>query len=388
MRPGYQRYAVLFALPLLLAGAYLGASHRILQGMGETTGPVEAAQLQEQAEMRYSSAIAYRPRPYKIERALLRQRETIILGSSRVMQFVAAPWGDKATNAGGAMRDMESGHIFVDRMLAAYRPKRIIIGIDWWWFATSRELDSPSDVDPSLSLSLPDYLLPAEWLLDGSLTPARAWQSMVTPEALPPGIGFSARLQYAGWDAFGHYDYGRALMVQGNFTDIQFRETLDEVQSTSGKNFRFPGAAFSDAYWQQFVTLIAKLEEAGVEIVLFMPPIAGPLHKWVAAQPEPNMVNEVRRRLASLETPFFDFHDPRTLGTPDCEFVDGQHGGEVTYLRILRALAEAKAAGIHEIVDRPLIDRLIAENTGRASLRSADPARPAEIDILELGCAK
>lgn len=384
----YRRYAVLFTLPLLLAGAFLGASHRILEGMGETTGPIAAAHLQEQEALRYSSAIAYRPRPYKIERAILRQRETIILGSSRVMQFVASPWGDKATNAGGAMRDMESGHIFVDRILAAYQPKRILIGIDWWWFAASREPDSPRDVEPNLSLSLPDYLLPAEWLLDGSLSPTTAWLSSVAPAELPVGIGFSARLQYAGWDAFGHYDYGRALMVQSDNTDVQFRETLDEVQSTSAKNFRYPGAAFSESYWQQFVALIGKLEQAGVEVVLFMPPIAAPLHDWVATQPEPNTVNEVRRRLAALETPFFDFHDPQTLGTTDCEFVDGQHGGEVTNLRILRALAAAQVAGLQEVVDLPMVDRLIAENAGRASLRASDPDRPAEIDFLELGCAK
>jgi hypothetical protein len=388
MRERYRRYAILFGLPLVLAGAFLGASYGILHGLGETTGPIEAAQLQERNETRYSSALAYRPRPYKIERTLLRQRETIILGSSRVMQFVPAPWGDKATNAGGAMRDMASGHIFADQILAAYHPKRIIIGIDWWWFAANREVDSPRDLDPILSLSLPDYLRPAEWLLDGSLRPARAWQSLVAPADLPPGIGFSARLQYAGWDAFGHYDYGRALMVQTDNTDVQFRETLDEVQSTSVKNFRYPGVAFSESYWQQFVALLEKLEAAGVEVVLFMPPIAAPLYDWVAAQPEPNTVNEVRRRLASLETPFFDFHDPRSLGTSDCEFVDGQHGGEVTYLRILSAMATAKAADLDQIVDLPLIERLIVENEGRAGLRSADPDRPAEIDFLGLGCAK
>jgi hypothetical protein len=86
---------------------------------------------------------------------------------------------------------------------------------------------------------------------------------------------------------------------------------------------------------------------------------------------------------------YYDFSDSAAVGSPDCEFVDGLHGGYVTYLRMLRIMApdlEADAATRGLVKPVADLDRLIAANQGRATLHDEPAGR--EIDYLGLGCNK
>lgn len=386
LRP--MRYAVLFALPLIVAAAFLGVSHLVLQRLGENIDPVTAAQIQQSTDISYSSGLFYRPRPYKIELARLARADTILLGSSRAMQFVGAPWKTGAINAGGAMRDIESGEIFADKILAVYRPKRIILAMDWWWFSVTRDPDSAGDVNPKTEFTLHELVQPAMWIWDGILSGANLSTALFHPDALQPAIGLPAHFSHAGWDPFGHYDYGDMLSEQAGGPDVGFEETFDDLQRKSKGNDRAPWNGFSEPNWQRFEALIKRFQDAGAEVIIFLPPVAGPVHDWLAQQPEPNIVNEVQRRLPSLPALTFDFHDPRTIDTDPCEFVDGIHGGEVSYLRVLHAIAADPSADLENDVDQAVIEKLIAANAGHASVKRDDPNRQPEADFNSLGCRK
>lgn len=383
--PNYRRYALIFAVPLLIAGAMLGLSYLILSRAGETIDPITAAQMQQSADIRYSSGLFYRPRPYKIERAKLAKADVILLGSSRAMQFVKDPWKVSAINAGGTMRDLESGEIFVNAVLSTYRPKQIVISLDWWWFSTTRRPDNPADASPLTPLTLHEFTQPAVWLWDGTMSPSEFGKLLFAPGELSHDIGAPALFKDAGWDPFGHYDYGVGLTQPSGGSDVGFRATLDDIARTSKRNDRAPWHPFSEPSWQRLEALVKQLQEQDVETILLLPPVAPQVYDWLASQPEPNLVNELRRRLATLPALTFDFHDPRSVGTDGCEFVDGIHGGEVTYLRVLDAIAADPSSHLDDAVDRPMIQRLIAENVGRATVRRDGRM---EADFNGLGCQK
>jgi hypothetical protein len=386
--PRNLRYALLFALPLAIAFAGLGTSYLALWRAGETIDPITAARQQQEQDVRYGSALFYRPRPYKIEGATLRRADVILLGSSRAMQFVETPWRESAFNAGGAMRDLESGEMFVDAVLKAYHPKQMIITLDWWWFSETRRPDAPSDASPETPLTLHELMQPAVWLWDGTLSFGELSSLLVDPGALKPGIGLSARFKYAGWNAFGHYDYGSLLAEQAGGNDIGFQETLKDIARKSKRNDRAPWNAFSAQTWQRLEALVTRLQEAGTEVIVVIPPVAKPIYDWLVEQPEPNLVKELQRHLGTLPALTFDFHDPATVGTDPCEFVDGMHGGEVSYLRVLDAMATDPSSHLDHAVDRALIRQLIAGNAGHASLKHDDPDRAPEADFNSLGCRK
>lgn len=382
----YRRYALIFAVPLLISAAFLGLSHLVLLRAGETIDPITAARLQQSADIRYSSGLFYRPRPYKIERAKLAKADVVLLGSSRAMQFVRDPWKTPAINAGGAMRDLESGEIFVNALLETYRPKQVIMILDWWWFSSARRPDSPADASPLTPLTLHELTQPAAWLWNGTLNAGELRRLLFAPGELSPDIGVPALFKDAGWDPFGHYDYGVSLTQPSTGTDIGFKATLDDISRESKRNDRAPWQPFSEENWQRLEALVKLLQEHDVETILVLPPVSQPIHDWLAAQKAPNLVNEVRRRLATLPALAFDFHDPHSIGTNDCEFIDGTHGGEVTYLRVLGAIAADPSSHLAAAVNRPMIQLLVAENAGHATVRRE--GRAAEADFNGLGCQK
>lgn len=382
----YRRYALIFVLPMLVASALLGLSYLLLARAGETIDPITAAEMQQSADIRYSSGLFYRPRPYKIERAKLAKADVVLLGSSRAMQFLKDPWKVTAYNAGGTMRDLESGEIFVNAILEIYRPKQIIITLDWWWFSTTRRPDNPADASPLTPLTLHELTQPAVWLWEGTLSPSAFGKLLFAPSDLSHDIGVPALFRDAGWDPFGHYDYGISLTQPSAGSDVGFKETLDDIARTSKRNDRAPWHPISEPNWQRMEALVKRLQEHDVETILVLPPVAPAIYDWLQAQPEPNIVNEVRRRLGTLPALTFDLHDPHSIGTDGCEFVDGIHGGEVTYLRVLDAIAADPSSHLTEAVDRPMIQRLIAENVGRATVRR--DGRAAEADFNGLGCQK
>jgi len=100
------------------------------------------------------------------------------------------------------------------------------------------------------------------------------------------------------------------------------------------------------------------------------------------------LLDELNRRIATLDVPVFIFHDPTELGSSDCEFIDGFHGGRVTYLRMLDAIVRSGKTNLARYIDLDSIDRLIAENAGRATLREDERAGEPETDFLDFGCRK
>lgn len=382
------RYIALFALPGLIVSSILGLSYLILARAGENISPIAAAQIQQTRDISYSSALFYRPRPYKIERARLAKADIVILGSSRAMQFVRQPWRASTYNAGGAMRDLESGEIFVNNLLEVYHPKKVIITLDWWWFSSTRRPDAIADASPETPLTLHELVQPFMWLWHGTLSTENTSKLLFSSKDLKPAIGIPAHFKNAGWDSFGHYDYGDLFIEQAAGPDVGFEETLKDIQRKSKRNDRAPWNSFSEENWQRLETLINRLQDSGTDVIVLLPPVAGPIYDWLAEQVEPNLVKEVQRRLTKLTALTFDFHDPKTIGTDRCEFVDGTHGGEVTYLRILSAIAADPSADLESAVDQTVIAKLIADNAGHASLKRDDPDREPEADFNSLGCKK
>ena len=51
------------------------------------------------------------------------------------------------------------------------------------------------------------------------------------------------------------------------------------------------------------------------------------------------LLDDLHDHLQQSGYAYYDFSDPKLLDSSGCEFVDGFHGGFVTYLRILQKVA-------------------------------------------------
>jgi len=94
-------------------------------------------------------------------------------------------------------------------------------------------------------------------------------------------------------------------------------------------------------------------------------------------------VSALLRSIEGIE--FYDFSRGSTLGTSDCEFLDGTHPGDVVYYRMLESILSRNPASSL----RPYVSlSLVREQIQRFEERTIADDNFEEGDFLELGCAK
>lgn len=384
-------YVSLFFAPMLLAALLLGSLYSFLNRVNETIGPVSAAQMQDSRGDLYGPALVYRPFAYKLERYRLKQPEILIVGSSRAMPFAGEVFTSSMINAGGAANTLDQAIAFTREAIAVHKPKSILITLDFWWFNPNRddEIDATGDLSDEVEISLTQLLTPLEWMVDGKLHVASLLEGMLPFSSLPPGIGAFAKFGGRGWDVYGRYDYGTLLDGGMASDDRQFKRTLKRLQSakkSSKLNVRVGPSADSVA---ALGGLLSELEAQSVDVTLVLPPLAGPVLKAISEDDDNRLLPLWRDAMNRLGARVFDFTDPATIGSADCEFVDGFHGGEVTYMRILDAIANFGGSFLARAIDRDMVASLIESNVGHARVAELRPGNmPAEVDFLDLGCDK
>jgi len=388
---GYGRYLAVLAIPCLIVAAYLGLAYFILDANREDVGPVEAAEIQSQSGGLYGSALFYRPGLYKLALYERSAADIVVLGSSRSMEFRAEGFAAPMINVGGNGATIAEAKAVIDRMLEIRKPKALILTIDYWWFNDARSEEAAhSNKLGDTRFTLQQLMMPIAWIKEGS---ASLGGLIAPPRTAPDGgprLGVFANQNNTGFDRYGAYHYGGLLVGESKADDVKFKKTLRRIERARKDSKLAINAPFSEDMFRQFQDLAKEVRDSGVELILVIPPVAPPVYAVMQARPGPLLNELIVQRLKAAGETVLDFHNPASIGTDQCEFSDGYHGGEVTALRMLRAIRA-------HYVDRPEIAALIqpeAElgalidaNAGRAAL-AGPPLASKEVDFLKLGCAK
>ena len=381
-------YNLAFALTAAVLLALMGMSYLFLTRTGDTIPPSQAAARQESEDVLFGSALYFRPVPYKL--ALYRQRkpDVAIVGSSRAIEFVKHGFTTSMVNM-GSMRDMAQIRLLLQSMFAVHRPKLVILTIDFWWFNSARTEEAvdlqPDTVGP---LSLAQLAQPFQWIAQGKIGVGDFLAGALSPGFKPTGIGVAAMYDHAGYDRDGAYDYGGILRGREPHSDRRFKRTLKRIAETHEHNKFNVHTPLDPGQWQELEEIIRMVEAQGSELILVVPPVSKAIVDVLASNGAPILLDQMNERLAGIGHPVFNFHDPTALGSSECEFLDGFHGGRVTYLRMLQAILRSGQTNLASYVDAGEIDRLIAENAGHAMLKENMLPGEPETDFLELGCKK
>ncbi|MBL8709258.1 MAG: hypothetical protein JNL25_08700 [Rhodospirillaceae bacterium] len=390
-RAATARYLVLYLAPLVIAAIVGAGLYGFLVRAGETVGPVSAAHRQAETGELYGPALVYRPFAFKLERYRQIKPDVLLVGSSRVMAFAGEAFATSMLNSGGGANTLDQAIKFTETALAIHRPKTILLGLDFWWFNPNRddEVDTTTHDSDEIDLSLSQLLMPVDWIASGQVSIREVVATLTPFGDRRPGIGVLAKFARQGFDRYGRYDYGALFDGGLDGEDEMFARTLRRLRD-AGPSSKFnvrpspAPAALSDLRG-----FLQRMRASGVEIMLFLPPVAEPVRAQLSDDPEDRLLPQWRAALREFETPILDFEDARLIGSPPCEFIDGFHGGEVTYLRVLDAIAGAGGSILAESIDREAVAALIAGNAGHARIRELRPAgTPTEVDFLKLGCDK
>lgn len=376
-------FLVLFALPI--CGNWL-----FLLNSGELLPIKEIVNRQLQTGENYLVGLATRNQGYYYKREMYFQHKPTVFvhGSSRVMQFKKDYFSHSMFNSGGTMSSVNEGYSFIKEVFAKHKPEIMIMGIDYWWF--NKNVIAPTTtIKPPLELShrisFRSYLLPYKWLWQGKINFAEYFQQMdplnLLRNTYPRGIGVDAIVNRSGFAPDGSYVYTKYVIGKEPSIDPHFSHNLALIKMND-PHFE-QGAVVDETHFKNFMDMLAYLQEQNVKVILFIPPIAptvtGHLQNFT-------LIEDLRKKLNKAGILYYDFHDPKFLSINDCEFLDGTHGGEVLYARILEWMADHEPQLKHHLRNEYV--HAVGKYYRNLAMIPNEITSSPEIDFLGIGCGK
>lgn len=338
---------------------------------------------------------------YKLQLYAAVKPQVVALGSSRVMQFRGAYFRRPFLNVGGTAGNLPVLRSTLDAMLRLHRPEAVILGLDFWWFMPRWNPDPFKEEPPtsgSYGYNLDSLKKPWTWLLEGKIS----WRDLLGP-VLPRSLGGFRDDRYGimaqqtddGFGSDGSWYYTGEITGQKRPFDYRFEDTLKQVRygikafapSPPLKDSRDVGG-ISTAHLDAFAEIYCRLKARGIATYVFIAPLSITALDALRAREEdyPHLFR-LRDALLARGIEVMDFTDPRTFAATDCEFVDGFHGGEVVYARILRDMADCWSS-LLAYVDMDKINAVIRDWRGHALVPDPRLTDRPEVDFMRSDCPK
>lgn len=339
--------------------------------------PAEVAVIQKNSpDTLYLSGLDQDVSRYKLELTKLRTPEIVAIGSSRAMQVRNEFLNGRLVNWGGTIRTIGQLQWAAEQLIKLdKKPKLALIYLDPWWF-NERYLDG-RDIFVLKENRITNVFRSAYVLTSRAISHGVAKK--------PGRLGMAAIQSNQGYDDYGSFHYVARVTGVEMHSDVQFERTLRLI-GTQGD--RFIGAQESNPIAvQRWMETRKLLESNGITVVGMIAPLA------------PSAIELMRKNgrhdyfftLASrLGTNVFDYVDPTAFsGADNCEFLDGFHGGEITYARMLLALTALRPA-LLPFINTEFLRTFVKDNSGLTSPITMQKYGEGkrEIDFMKLGCRR
>lgn len=338
----------LFVTPLLLVLALPAA---LMQASGEFTSARRVIGLQVEAKVlvlfgrAYSDPTAY----YKFASVLERRPELLVLGTSRVLAIRANAFkpGLGFFNAGNGVTRLRHFRAFLDRIPRGQEPRLMLIGLDQYLFNERFDNLGPDGVEQQWTTDrdVADVFFGSWKDVYADFFRGKFSLAQLAPVDSEIRIGVNARVHRNAFRNDGSYTWASYVAdpLNARHEDHGFRNTLDRI-AKGNRRFEY-GAKVSPAALQEVGALLRVCKARGVHVVAFLPPFA---HKVMSAmRSRPADYAYLAGIVPGLQPVFQqygflleDFSDLAQLGATDRETIDGFHGSEKAYLRLLLRLFE------------------------------------------------
>lgn len=358
---------------------------------GETMSldQVKEEQLNSETERLYGTALHNNTVNYKRHMLNSTESKIIALGSSRIMQFRANMFLDSFYNTGGIMGSVNAGSLVVDDIIKQ-NPEIVFINVDPWWFngnyqkpsVSIDDLNSSFDPTDSYPVRITHIKDVTRWIFSKKLAFNDLYNTIFNERS---NIGISAS-KGDGYGSDGAYYNTRQVTGQSSPESELFDNEIQRIKNNMG-NLKY-GSNADDQHIENFASLVEKISNSGVKVVVFFPPFALKLHElFQAKEKDYKYMDDIKEKLTKRGVEYFDFSDPRIINSDTCEFFDGTHGGEITYARILLELAN-KRKDIQKYINIKYLKSIVKKYQGSAFVPNSEITTLPEIDFLEIDCQK
>ncbi|OAN55067.1 hypothetical protein [Magnetospirillum moscoviense] len=321
--------------------------------------------------------------------------EVIAIGSSRSFPVRDYMFRTKFYNFGGRfgrstnfpLADLD---IKKQEILAQPSIRVVLLFLDYFWFMTDVPIGQAATpvttvrhAPKNRGIALAGDGLLAHWLRAVALPRALIRDGVLTwtqyfdvirgryPTRRGPieAVGYSAVLNGSGIAQDGSYYYLWLKAIDDKAeTTCSYLGDFPAKQRLPHGAYR-PDQKLDPAKVAAFKAFVDSLATASVHVVPILPPLPPSMIDRMTGDPSYAFVDQWRTAMHATFPSVFDFHDIRSLGATECEFMDDVHGQDVAYMRMFRAMAE-REPDLARLFDQPLMDQLIGTFAGRRLVTS------------------
>lgn len=385
----YKKFVLSYFVILLIFGLLLVGIFYYLSRIFEHNSFESIVQRQIKHNSIYGTALNENVFAYKLELVKQTKPKVIALGSSRVLQFREEFFTHSFISAGNAMNTLKEGILFLEEVFKFYKPDIVILGLDIWWFnpfipnyekgeyfnITGTNIGG-AKVRDIFKLIYDKHFFQPQYLLDNHF--------ITNPYSNLDSLGLNAIYNGRGFFKDGSYVYGE-IFKDEKTKDANFADTFWRIENSHSQ---FTYASHIDKErMQDLFNILNLLEKHHIQVVIFIPPLAPSVYQAMRDKQEKYAyIDELFMTLQNNQIYFFNYHNPAVLKDDNCEFLDGFHGGDVFYARILADMAHNNQI-LKSYVNMPYLTELIHTHKGRVFSKDSI-SDLKEQDFLNLGCER
>lgn len=337
----------------------------------------------------YGTALNQDTFQYKLELIKQTKPNLVAIGSSRVMQLREEFFNASFISAGGAVNHLNEGIIFLQEMIKVHRPKMILLGLDFWWF--NEKFSQPqffNHEETTNKFFIMKILRPLKWLLTNKITFSQFYNVILDNNKNEVtsyyNIGINALVSSTGFRKDGSYFYSKIIYGLEKNDDSKFFNTINRIEHGNSR-FEY-GDVVSNERLSYLLEFIKICEQNNIELIIFIPPVSNRIHEKIEKMSDKyKFIEDLKNIVEKLNG--FNYHNPSKIDSSDCEFIDGFHGGDLTYQKIILDIAK-KNISLTNRINRDFIESNIKKFEGFAQTDSQKYSKMKEIDFLDIGCKK
>ena len=308
-----------------------------------------------------------------------KQPAVVAIGSSRVMQFRADYFKNvDFYTMGGTSGSIEEAQETFNRIKSVYVPQIVILGIDLWWLNPKVDhrshLEEREKIYNSKSMQ---YFQLFSYLKDDTDMRMVLFNTSTIKDRDYLGnrinVGLSAAVKSNGFRlSDGSYQEGE-IIAQNPSLETK----LSDIYQRMDKGNRFFNWNQDIDYdeLKKLKQLIQDMKSNGVHVVVFLPPFPNEIYSAMCHDEHySTFLSEFEKSLEDLcteeEVYFADCSNLAWLGASDNECIDGFHGSETAYARVIYKML--KDEKLSNFVNKEFLEECIAYPV--SDLQAIDPS--------------
>ncbi|MDX2246873.1 MAG: hypothetical protein SF052_08875 [Bacteroidia bacterium] len=346
----------IFSLPVFV---FLAIPCYVLFTTGENFTDIDPVLAQEE---RYLIGYAYNEGNYgylKWKKINISERyEVLAVGSSRVLPFRSNMFKKSFYNAGYTVVSIQDFLPFLRSLPKEKYPRYLILALDQWMFNENWDnlKNPPPDIDKWAKSfrKIPDIpVLVNVW---GDLLPGKYgfFISDKTPNGLY--IGLNAWVNNLGFRNDGSMFYGnqikKLLVDDSTANDYGYHDTYSRINAGE-QRFQY-GENINPLALKVLDTLLQYCHQNSLEVVAFIPPFADKVNEKLNETGKYQYMDSIYiascRVFDKYEFELYNFQSLKSFSSADFETLDGFHGGELSYTKMLIKMLESNSV-LNEVAD-------------------------------------